>query len=100
MFLLKCRGGHKFVGIGDWRDDLKDIVGMANQGGAGIDYDEAYKYLEELTEGIDFSKLKEKPLIPDDKLSQSPADEAEQLAKIALAEKIAQEGVSSSEETK
>lgn len=86
MFLLECRLGHKFIGMGDWRDDLKDIVGMANQAGAGIDYDESYKYLEELTEGIDFSKLKKKPTVPEDKLSQSNEDWIEEKEKIARAE--------------
>ena len=63
MYLLPCRGGFKFVGMGDWRDDLQDMINISNQEGAGIDYDETYKYLEELTEGIDFGELKTKPKV-------------------------------------
>jgi len=71
MFLLQCKIGHKFVGMGDWRDDLRDIVNMANQGNAGIDYDKTYKYLEELTEGMSFENLKKKPVPGIDKIVQT-----------------------------
>jgi len=77
MFLLNCRVGHKFVGMGDWREDLRDIVNIANQANqadARIDYDEAYKYLEELTEGLSFEKLKKKPVVDVLKIAQADND--------------------------
>jgi len=82
MFLLQCKIGHKFVGMGDWREDLRSIVDMANQGNAGMDYDKAYKYLEELTEGMSFENLKKKPVPDLEKLSQTEESYIKEVEKI------------------
>ena len=89
MFLLKCKIGHKFVGMGDWREELRDIVKISNQGDAGIDYDETYKYLEELTEGMSFEELKGKYKPTDEEVFQSQEEYAEELEKIKQEEKAA-----------
>lgn len=68
MYLLQCRGGYKFVGMGDWREDLQDIVNMANKENAGMNYEELHKYLEELTEGISSEEIKAKPLLDEENM--------------------------------
>ena len=49
MFFLPFQEGHRFVGMNDWRKELRVMVDLLNNIGAGIDYDEQYKRLEELT---------------------------------------------------
>ncbi len=49
MFFLPFKDGHRFVGMHDWREDLRDMVNILNNTGAGIDYDTEFTRLEELT---------------------------------------------------
>jgi len=49
MFFLPFQDGHRFVGMGDWRRELRLMVDILNEQGAGIDYDIEYARLEELT---------------------------------------------------
>ena len=83
MFLLKCKIGHKFVGMGDWRKDLRAIVDISNEANAQIDYDEAYKYLEDLTKGMSFEELKKKKTFAPEELIQTDQAHNKEVAKLA-----------------
>ncbi len=54
MYLLSVKtGGHKFVGMDNWRKELKGYIEMLASIDCEIDFDETWKYLEEVTEGIE-----------------------------------------------
>jgi len=48
-YFLPFKEGHQFVGMTDWRRELRLMVDTLNNAGAGIDYDVEYARLEELT---------------------------------------------------
>ena len=55
IYLLTSEeGGHVCIGMTDWKKQLRDTIGMVNQGSENgkIDYDKAYRHIEEVTNGI------------------------------------------------
>lgn len=48
MFFLPFQEGHRFIGLNDWKKELRVTVDILNGQGAGIDYDVQYERIEGL----------------------------------------------------